>query len=253
MSVKTLYLAWESKQPHRAWYPVGRLDADVEKSLYRFRYTGGAKRAQDVAGFPLLMEFPSLNGVYTASKMFPLFHNRVMNSKRPEFAVHLRNLGLTEDANPVEILAINGGRRVTDAYEVFPKIEKAANGTFTCRFFLHGLRHVNQSVPERVKQLKKKEKLYLTLEIANPATKRAVQIQTVDYYMIGWAPRYLVHDLFAALTDDQEYSARVVRINSANVPTMPPVPHDLRVLIEMKGQWRNHDPMDSEDYQPLVS
>ena len=252
MSVKTLYLAWESKQPGPAWYPVGRLDADVEKPLYRFRYTGGAKRAQDAAGFPLLMEFPSLTKDYKASKMFPLFHNRVMNSKRPEYAAHLLNLGLTEDANPVEILAINGGRRVTDAYEVFPKIEKTASGAFTCRFFLHGWRYVNQSALERVKQLKENEQLYLTLEMANPTTKRAVQIQTMDYHMIGWVPRYLVHDLFAALTDDHKYSARVVRVNSANVPTAPPIPHDLRILIEMKGRWRNHDPMDTKDYQPLV-
>lgn len=252
MSVKTLYLAWKSKQHRYAWYPVGRLDADVEKSLYRFRYTGGAKRAKDVAGFPLLMEFPSLDEDYRASKMFPLFHNRVMNSKRPEYSAHLLDLGLNEGANPVEILAINGGRRVTDAYEVFPKIEKAANGKFTCRFFLHGWRYVNQSSVERIKRIKEGEHLYLTLEMANPATKHAVQIQTTDYYMIGWAPRYLVYDLFAALTDDQDYSARVVRVNSVNMPSVPPVPHNLSVLIELKSQWRNHDPMDSEDYRPLV-
>ena len=86
--------------------------------------------------------------------------------------------------------------------------------------------------------------------MANPATGRAVQIQTMDYYMIGWVPRYLVYDLFAALKDNQEYSARVVRVNSASVPTEPPVPHNLRVLIELKSQWQNHDPMDSEDYRP---
>ncbi len=254
MSMKTLYLAWESKPPRPAWYPVGRLDADVEKSEYRFRYTCGAKRAQDLAGFPLLMEFPYLNEDYTASKMFPLFHNRVMNAKRPDFAAHLINLGLTEDANPVEILAINGGRRVTDAYEVFPKIENTANGKFTCRFFLHGWRYVNKSSVERIKQIKEGDQLHLTLEVANPATKHAVQIQTKDYYMIGWVPRYLVHDLFAALKDDQKYSARVVRVNSINLPTAPPVPHNLRVLIELESQWQNqnHNPMGSEDYQPLV-
>ena len=252
MSEKTLYLAWESRQPRPAWYPVGRLDANVEESQYRFRYTGGAKRAQEVAGFPLLMEFPSLDKEYKASKMFPLFDNRVMNSKRPEFAAHLLNLGLTENADPVEILAINGGRRVTDAYEVFPKIEKTANGKFTCRFFLHGWRYVNQSSRERITQIEEGDKLYLTLEMANPATGRAVQVQTMDYYMIGWVPRYLVYDLFVALKDDQKYSARVVRVNSVSVPTVPPVPHNLRVLIELKSQWQNHDPMDSEDYQPLV-
>ena len=119
------------------------------------------------------MEFPSLTKDYKASKIFPLFHNRVMNSKRPEFAAHLHNLGLTEDANPVEILAINGGRRVTDAYEVFPKIEKTANGTFTCRFFLRGWRHVNQSALERIKQLKEKNNCisHWKLQIPQPSVR----------------------------------------------------------------------------------
>ncbi len=59
MSAKTLFLAWQDKREEsRLWFPVGRLDADVERPLYRFRYTGGAKRAEKEAGFPLLIEFP---------------------------------------------------------------------------------------------------------------------------------------------------------------------------------------------------
>ena len=51
MSTRTLFLAWQDKKPSKAWFPVGRLDADVEGSLYRFRYIGGAKRAQKRWGF----------------------------------------------------------------------------------------------------------------------------------------------------------------------------------------------------------
>ncbi len=140
MSAKTLFLAWQDNEPSQAWFPIGRLDADVERSLYRFRYVGGAKRAQLEAGFPLLIEFPSLDEGYESSELFPLFQNRVMNSARPDFVDYLRYLDLSEGADPIEILATNGGSRMTDAYEVFPKIVKDDDGNFACRFFLHGWR-----------------------------------------------------------------------------------------------------------------
>lgn len=57
MSERTLFLAWQDKRT-RQWFPIGRLDGDVERSTYRFRYTGGAERARQKVGFPWLMEFP---------------------------------------------------------------------------------------------------------------------------------------------------------------------------------------------------
>ena len=244
--MKTLYLAWQDNDPSRAWFPVGQLDADVKQPLYRFRYIGGAKRAQEKAGFPLLIEFPSLEENYQSPELFPLFKNRVMNRKRPDFAEYLRSLDFSEEADPIEILAINGGHRVTDSYEVFPKIEKDDTGHFTCRFFLHGLRRVNQDSRDRVNRLEPGEKLYLTLELTNPATGLALQIQTEDYYMIGWAPRYLVKDLSAEMTESPEYSAHVVRVNPPTVSSMQ------SILIEMSGRWERHEPMSSEDFTPLV-
>ena len=73
MSAKTLFFAWQDNEPGQAWFPVGRLDADVERPLYRFRYIGGATRAQEEAGFPLLIEFPKLDESYESSQLFPLF------------------------------------------------------------------------------------------------------------------------------------------------------------------------------------
>ena len=194
----------------------------------------------------MLLEFPSLEEDYKSSELFPLFKNRVMNRKRPDFAEYLRSLDFSEEADPIEILAINGGHRVTDSYEVFPRIEKDDTGQFTCRFFLHGLRRVNQDSRDRVNRLEPGEKLYLTLELTNPATGLALQIQTEDYHMIGWAPRYLVNDLSAEMTEAPEYSAHVVRANPPSVSSM----HS--VLIEMSGRWERHEPMSSEDFTPLA-
>lgn len=244
--MKTLFLAWEDIDLGRVWFPIGQLDADVKHSLYRFRYIEGAKRAQEKAGFPLLIEFPSLEEDYQSSELFPLFQNRVMNRKRPDFADYLESLDLSGESNPIEILSVNGGQRVTDSYEVFPKIEKDETGCFTCRFFLYGWRHVDQSAQDRINSLKPGEKLYLTLELTNPATRLAVQIQTTDYYMIGWTPRYLVGDLATAMNESPEYSARVVRVNPQ------PAPSSQRVLIEIHGRWEHHVPMSSADFVPLV-
>ena len=138
MSTKTLFLAWQDQDQRKKshpWFPVGRLD--VESSFYRFRYIGGAKRAEREIGFPPLIGFPELDREYRSPELFALFRNRVMAKSRPDRPSYLRSLDLPEDATPFEILSVSGGTRVTDFYEVFPKLEKDADGYFTCRFFLH--------------------------------------------------------------------------------------------------------------------
>ena len=248
MSNKTLFLAWQDHKPSRAWFPVGRLDADVEGSSYRFRYIRGAERARKEAGFPPLIEFPDLNREYHSTELFPLFQNRVMNRARPDFADYLRRLDLPEDADPIKILSTSGGRRVTDNYEVFPKIEKDDSGSFSCRFFLPDWRHFHRAARDRIDRLEQGEELYITLELTNPATGLALQIQTKDYCMIGWAPRYLVEDLFAAIAEGpSKFGAKVVRINPQSILL------NQRVLIEMYGRWDKHEPMSSPDFIPLVT
>ena len=249
MSEKTLFLAWQDKREEsRLWFPVGRLDADVGRSDYRFCYTLGAKQANAEAGFQPLIEFPSFEEPYRSSEPFPFFLNRVMDSARPDFTDYLHNLDLHGEPNLIEILSVNGGLRATDTYEVFPKLVKDADGSFTCRFFLHGWRHVSLPAQERIKCLKPGERLYITLELTNPATGLAAQIQTTDYYMVGWAPRYLVDDLVTAMVKSPgQYEAKVVRINPL------PAPSKQRVLIEMRGYWGEYEPMADEKFEPLVA
>ena len=51
MNTGTFFLAWQDKVKTRQWFPVGRLDVDAEAEDYRFRYTGGARRAQAEIGY----------------------------------------------------------------------------------------------------------------------------------------------------------------------------------------------------------
>ena len=253
---KTLFVAWQDDQresvhgqPSRGWFPIGRLDADPSIPLYSFRYTGGALKAKSEAGFVGLDSFPDWHHRYESDELFPTFRNRLLNLRRPDYPAFLERLGLPPNSvDPVEILAVSGGEKQTDHLEVFPRIQKNADGSFVARFFLHGSRHVSEEAQRRVASLQAGERLQVAIELDNPVTGAAIQLQVPEeYLMIGWSPRYLVVDLLHAVAEASSgISARVVRVNP------PPAPLRQRVLVEMIGKLPNDfEPMSGEDYQEL--
>lgn len=248
----TLFLAWQNS-PHaaqaqrRAWYPIGRLDQ--RGPGYRFAYTHGVERAAKDADFRPLLAFPELRQEYTSETLFPLFRNRVINDRRDDLAEHLARLGLGPDErDPLKILAISGGERQTDHLEVFPKIEVGPDGSFSCRFFAHGVRHLAPAFHDRLSRIQAGEPLRVTVEMDNPVTGAAIQLQTSDdYHLMGWAPRYLIADLLTAMSHRPQFSARVVRINHL------PAPPNQRLLIELSGRFPlGSEPMQGPEFQPLV-
>lgn len=252
--MKSLFLAWQApKDSHRsrAWFPIGRLDAessDSEVTSCRFRYTGGAKRAHEEVGFEPLVSFPEFTEDYRSEKLFPLFHNRVLSPKRADFAEYIEWLGLSkEQADPISILSVSGGMRVTDNLQTFPKVEVGADGSFQLRFFAHGLRHLPEASRERAKQLTPGEKLRIMVEVNNPATRLAVTLHAEDYVMVGWAPRYLVDDLVTCIPRAPEIEATVVKVNHLHAPL------NQSILVEYTGRApENHHLMSSPDFTPLI-
>ena len=185
LTTQTLFLAWQDRVKTRLWFTIGRLDANIEQNDYRFRYTVGARRAEEYIRLPLRLEFPDLYRVYSSERLFAIFRNRVINPSRPDRIEYLTGLDLAENANPLEILAVNGGERVTDTYQVFPKLGRDSDGWFRCRFFLHGWRHLSKQSRDRIEELNEGEDLQIAMELNNPVTGRALQLQTKDYCLIG--------------------------------------------------------------------
>lgn len=250
--MKTLFVAWQDTSVTRAWYPIGRLDADISKSHFEFRYTHGAEDAQKHAGLQPLDAFPDFHTIYKSKELFPLFRNRILGENREDFKEYIEQLGLdpNKHVNPLEILALTGGERETDNLVVFPKIILQKHGEFKCRFFLHGWRHVNEAAQKRLMQLESGAHLRVAIELNNPVTVLAVQLETPDdYHMIGWAPRYLVNDLFRAICESpNDIRATVVKVN----PT--PAPSKQRFLIEIKGRLAaDYEPMSTPEFQPLLA
>ena len=244
--MKSLFLAWQA--PNRAWFPVGRLDADVAEHRYRFGYTKGALQAEDAVGFKPLPAFPEFRQTYESSELFPLFQNRVLDPGRKDFSAYLESLDLEpSSADPIEILAVSGGERQTDSLEVFPRIESRPDGEFRCRFFLHGWRHMSLASQSRAMSLEVGENLGVSLELTNKSAPVAILLTTGDYTFLGWTPRYLVSDLLKAISEKPAVAATVVRVNSTDVPS------NRRVLVELTGTLpRGAQPMASEEFQPLV-
>jgi len=213
-----------------------------------FRYTRGALRAEVVAGFKPLIAFPDFRRKYQADDLFPLFKNRILEPNRKDFGEYLQWLDLDPaHADPIEILGLTGGERQTDSLEVFPKVGKSEDGTIRCRFFLHGLRHVSEAARARAERLLEGESLQIAIEVNNPATTYAVQLQTTDCHLIGWAPRYLVDDLRAALLERSNVSAKVHRINLMGAP------FSRRVLVDLCGGVPDgFEPMTSDEYRVVT-
>ena len=244
--MSTLFVAWQSPAPARSWFPIGRLDAESSSS-YLFRYTQGALDAENKAGFQPLVSFPDFRERYESSELFPVFKNRVLDPARKDFAEYLGWLDLDPaHSDPIEILALTGGERQTDSLEVFPRIVKRADQTFACRFFLHGLRHVSEPAREAANRLTPDTALQVAVELNNPAGPLAIQLQTSDCHMIGWAPRYLVQDLIDVINKHPEVSAAVVRVNEHGAPLAR------RILVELKGKLpENFEPMSSPQFKLL--
>ncbi len=246
--MSTLFVAWQSPAPTRAWFPIGRLDAE-NNAKFSFGYTRGALDAQRESGFKPLVSFPKFEDRYESNELFPVFKNRVLDPGRKDFAEYLGWLDLDPmHTDPIEILALTGGERQTDSLEVFPKIIKHADNSFTCRFFLHGLRHVSEAARMRATKLREREPLQVAIELNNPATEIAIQLQTADCHLIGWAPRYLVGDLLDAIQVHPLVEATIQRNNQIAAPLAR------RVLIELKGQLpQNYEPMTSNQFQLIAA
>lgn len=242
--MRTLFLAWQAPTA-RAWFAVGRLDADTEHSRYLFHYTRGALAAQK-EGFHPTVSFPKFDVCYHSSELFPMFKNRILGRQRRDFGEYLASLALARP-DPIEILAITGGERQTDSFEVFPKIEKQQDNSFSCRFFLHGLRPMSDTAQQRAMHLQPGESLGVSLELNNPKYGLAIQLTSHDYEFVGWTPRYIVGDLLQAIAQTHRVSARVIQVNALDVPA------NRRVLVEMQGFLpADFEPMVEDMFLPIT-
>lgn len=245
-----LFVAWRSGDAaHGRWGPVGRLEH--EAAGYRFVYTRGA---QTLKGFKSFPGMPDLATVYESDALFPLFANRLLARSRPEYQAYLGWSGFEPDdpPDPIAILGVTEGRRVTDSVELFPCPQPDADGCYINKFFLHGVRWIDAKGLDRISRLNAGDPLTLLPEPANNYDPDAVVVLaagTSEGVKIGYVPRYLARDvseLFSTCVPDL-VRVTVERINQS-------APLQQRVLCRMNACWpETFQPCGRDEFQPIVS
>ena len=224
-TINSVYIAWQAPDT-RDWHVVGNLQES--KSGYTFKYTKGALASPKFTPFSGMNDF---NETYVSEELFPLFKNRLLSPKRPEYPKFIEWLGLNgESVNPIEILSRSGGLRSTDQLQVFKKIDVGADGSFEHYFFLHGLSYLNDMANERVSKLAKGEILHLCLDLQNDHDSQAVVIRAhKPAEIVGYCPRYFANDITKMLLNDSKSVHLTVEKFSDDAP------HHYRLLCKLTG------------------
>lgn len=221
----SVYVAWQAPDT-RDWHVVGNLQE--RNSGYVFRYTRGALKS------PKFTKFSGMTDVYetyVSEELFPLFKNRLLSPRRPEYPQFIKWLGLERDnVSPIDILARSGGLRSTDQLQIFRKIEVDSEGGLEYFFFLHGLSYLNSMADNRVSGLKHRQVLRLCLDVQNEYDSEAVVVRTDGPpEIIGYCPRYLSNDIREMLMNDPKSVTLTVEKISDDAP------HNYRLLCKLSG------------------
>ena len=244
----TLFVASRSREPDNArWEPVGRLEHD--QGIYRFSYTRGA---QTLPGFSPLFGMDDWTAVYESDELFPIFKNRLLTERRAEYEAYLNWSGFdaVNPPDPVALLGVTEGIRTTDSIELFPCPTPDANGMFSNKFFMHGLRYMPDAAKERVAALREGEALFLMPDLCNTNDPYAVALRTDhDRFMVGYVPRYLGRDLtrlFSRCSPEHMH----VFVDRVNIDA----PLQQRLLCRMEACWPDgFTPCSDDAFQSLAA
>jgi len=250
-SAQSLFVAWHTEQPMPRWSPVGRVDALRQangKRLYRFRYTQGARLTEGFRPFDGMLD---LEASYHSEELFPMLANRLLPRSRPEYKAFLRWNGFdpADPPEPLVLLQRSEGIKKTDAIEVFPVPVPDNTGCYLNFFFVHGMRFqlTNPATAAVVTSLHGGDRLTLRREPENPVDPFAIAIEAQGA-PLGYAPRYLAHELTRLMRECPNDSVRVFvhRVN-------PDAPFQQRLLCRMQACWPDgFQPCSGEEFQLIT-
>jgi len=198
----------------RRFVRVGTLTFDGLE--YSFEYDTTADRP--LPGLPLGRK-------HRSATLFPIFAERVIDPHRPERGQALKYLGLPSEASPFEVLAVSGGGRTGDTYELTPLPQP---GDVSLPFLVHGIRYLDTSERRVIDRLSPGDRLSLRLEPDNPATDRALLV-TQDGARLGYVPTPLLEYVHRII--DRPYELVVERVNPAHAGL------HMRLLVRLTGHY----------------
>jgi hypothetical protein len=236
-AARRLVVAWQHPDK-RLIEPIGLLEYDGQR--YRFGYVRHARSVED---FHPLLGFRDYYTSYVSEELFPLFAQRVMDPRRPDYQRYVRRLGLEEDATPWEQIARSQGRRRGDTIQLLPEPINV-NGEITCRFLAHGVQHVpgpartldgrtvqvnSTQMEAALKALSPGDALGIAREPGNEVNSLALMVMAQQVTPVGWIPNLLLEDLHR-LMGMTDVAVSVEHVNG------PDAPWHLRLLARLTAR-----------------
>jgi hypothetical protein len=243
--VQCVFVAWQNPFSRR-YFPVARLAtvANGEPNpLFEFAYIRGALSAD---GFEPFVSFPKFDDVAWSDTLFPMFTNRMLSPRRPDYPEHLAHLGLPDASAPLTILARSGGSRATDSLQLFAPPEFDEQHGYRTWFWAHGMRYLSPASRDRLLLLRFQEPVHASPEPDNPADKQAIQLLSDDGIPLGYMPAWLLEDAHNLAQQCGAWELRVEQLN------LPPAPLQHRLLVRWDACWpTGFAPYTSDRYQPI--
>jgi hypothetical protein len=239
--VRRMAVAWQHPD-ERSVRPVGILQYDG--TTHEFFYLRTVSKVKDFRPF---LNFPDLSQVYRSTSLFPMFSQRVMSHRRPDYTKYLRQLDLADTATPWEQLARTEGKLASDTIQLMPAPEVDGDGRTRSQFLVAGIRHQIKDEHQRnliLSRLRKGDELRLVDEPDNPVNSRAILVSTRERVALGWVPNMLldyVHDV----RNGGPFSVEVTHVNG------PDAPNHMRLLVMIEGQLeRGYRPFAGPEWEP---
>ena len=237
-----LILSW--KNPYKKRVPIGQLE--FRDGYYYFRYTKGALDNN----FRVFDSMKQLDRVYESKELFVPFKNRLLQKSRPEYKEYLEWLNIkTDTIHPMEELALTGGVRATDSFELYP-LPQEQEGYYVAKFFSRGIRYLANSYNQRVEGLGENRELYLMRDIQNELDSYALVLRTTNpIELVGYCPSFYIND-FNSLMGKNGAENIFLRVIKNNLYA----PSQLKLLCEFRTKWsEGFAPFSSEEFELIVN
>jgi hypothetical protein len=233
---RRLVVAWQHPE-ERSIQPVGLLTWDGHG--FKFAYIRNVLSVRD---FRPLLGFDDLYRSYYSEDLFPLFAQRAMDPRRPDYQRYVQTLGLEGDPSPWEQITRSQGRREGDTIQLFPEPEVDGDEV-RCTFLVHGIRHAHkgtkilngirvevtrEQVEDALAKLHPGDKLGIVPEPENEKNPQAIVVMGAPQVPVGWVPDLIVEDLQRLM----EHANVMVTVDHINGPDAP---WHLRVLARLRA------------------
>lgn len=241
---RRLYAAWRNSDG--LIRPVGVLTRRScgDDARYRFAYLKAAEQFEGFNGLPGLSD---LHSVYESEQLFPVFRNRQMPRRRPDYEDFVQRLNLDVETDPFEVLIRSEGWKATDRVEVFAHPERTQDGDLTTLFFLRGIRYLD-GADEATLEVRVGDVLGLEDQPSNPVNTHAVLICTRTGRRIGWVPDCLVDAIHELREQEAPIEVTAEHINDERAPL------HMRLLCRLRAPWpEGYQPFTGPDYQSIAA